>query len=199
MTKHLRKFLLAATAACVVGSTWVVSATDPVNPRAGAIDDFNKRVKDFVDLHKKVASSLPPIKQTANADEIKAAARALTEALRAARAPAHQGDIFTPEVTPILREMVTEYYKAHPAVSTRKEMLDEVPIFKPVINQTYPEKLAKGTMPADLLKNLPALPATIVEYRIVGTYLTLRDAPANLIVDFLPNALPAAAKKQEDK
>ena len=46
--------------------------------------------------------------------------------------------------------MVTKYYKEHPAVSTRKEMLDEVPIFKPAVNQVYPEKLAKGTMPPDL-------------------------------------------------
>ena len=164
------------------------------------MDDFNKRVKDYVDLHKKAVSTLPPLKKpTSNDEDIKAAELALGKALRAARPDARQGDIFTPQVAPILRAMVTQYYKEHPAVSTRKEMLDEVPIFKPAVNQVYPEKLAKATMPPDLLKNLPALPATIVEYRIVGTYLTLRDVAANLIVDFIPNVLPAAAKKQEDK
>ena len=198
MTKHWRKFILGAFITCIAGSTWA-AATGPVNLHAAAIDDFNKRVKAYVDLHKKAESGLPPLKKTANPDEIKAAERALGDAIRAARANAHQGDIFTPEAAPILREMVTQYYKQHPAVSTRKEMLDEVPVFKPAVNQIYPEKLAKASMPPDLLKTLPALPATIVEYRIVATYLTLRDVQANLIVDFIPNALPPAAKKQEDK
>src|SRR6266480_4285006 len=115
MTKHWLKLLIPAVAVCIVGSA-AVTATEPVNARAAAIDDFNKRVKDYVDLHKKAESGLPPLKKTANHEEIKAAERALADAIRAARANARQGDIFTPEATPILREMVTKYYKEHPAV-----------------------------------------------------------------------------------
>ena len=58
MTKHWRKFLLAAFIACIAGSTWAAAA-GPVNLHAAAIDDFNKRVKDYVDLHKKAESGLP--------------------------------------------------------------------------------------------------------------------------------------------
>jgi hypothetical protein len=199
MTGHWRTLLLAAAIATIANSTWMTAATEPANPRAAAIAEFNKRIKDYVALHKKVASGVPPLKQSLNAAEIKTAERALGDALRAARTGAKQGDIFFPDVTPVIRDMVREYYKAHPAVSARKEMLDEVPVFRPAVNQIYPETLPKGSMPPDLLINLPALPDKTVEYRIVGTFLTLRDAAANIIVDFLPGALPPAAKKQEDK
>jgi hypothetical protein len=39
------------------------------------------------------------------------------------------------------------------------------------------------------LLRLPQLPKE-VEYRFVGRDLILRDVAANLIVDFLPNAVP---------
>jgi hypothetical protein len=199
MTKRRRTLLIAVILACLAGAGWTTAATEPVNARAAAIAAFNKRVQDYGALRKKAARGLPPLKRTRNAEEITEVEHALGEAIRAARANARQGDIFARDVTPILREMVQQYYKEHPAVSARKEMLDEIPIFRPAINHIYPEKLAKATMPPDLLKNLPPLPDTIVEYRIVGTYLTLRDVAANLIVDFIPDVLPAAAKKLEEK
>ena len=45
-----------------------------------------------------------------------------------------------------------------------------------------------ATTPANLLANLPQLPMD-VEYRIVGRHLLLRDVDANIIVDFIYNAL----------
>jgi hypothetical protein len=43
--------------------------------------------------------------------------------------------------------------------------------------------------PPSLLANFPELPKE-VEYRIVGHNLILRDVDANLIIDFLTNAIP---------
>jgi hypothetical protein len=45
---------------------------------------------------------------------------------------------------------------------------------------------------------LPKLPPE-VQYRIVGTSLVLVDLKAHVIVDFIPNVLPAAAKKHEGR
>ena len=39
-----------------------------------------------------------------------------------------------------------------------------------------------------ILRNLPKLPEG-VEYRIIGRNLILRDVKANMIVDYIPNAI----------
>jgi hypothetical protein len=56
------------------------------------------------------------------------------------------------------------------------------------VNQPYPEGAPLPTMPANLLANLPRLPEDL-EYRIVDRHLILRDVDANIIVDFVPNAI----------
>ena len=57
------------------------------------------------------------------------------------------------------------------------------------VNDTYPEKLPLQTTPPTLLLNLPKLPEEL-DYRVVGNNLVLRDVEANLIVDFIPQAIP---------
>jgi hypothetical protein len=44
-------------------------------------------------------------------------------------------------------------------------------------------------MPPTMLQTLPPLPKGL-EYSIAGNTLALRDTNANLVVDFLPDALP---------
>jgi hypothetical protein len=43
-------------------------------------------------------------------------------------------------------------------------------------------------MPANILKLLPPLPEGL-EYRFVDTALVIRDTRANLIVDYMPDAM----------
>jgi len=43
-------------------------------------------------------------------------------------------------------------------------------------------------VPPNVLASLPPLPKDI-EYRFVNKHLILRDARANLIIDYIPNAL----------
>jgi hypothetical protein len=56
------------------------------------------------------------------------------------------------------------------------------------VNAKYPDGLPRPTLPANLLLNLPSLPKGL-EYRIVGKHLVLLDIDANLIVDYIPNAI----------
>ena len=63
-------------------------------------------------------------------------------------------------------------------------MLDEMPHFRPVVNQTYPSNWPLQTFPATLLAELPKLPPEL-EYRFVSDGLILRDTKANIVVDFI--------------
>ena len=56
------------------------------------------------------------------------------------------------------------------------------------VNATYPESQPLPTMPPNLLASLPKLPEDL-EYRIIGRHLILRDVHANIIVDYIPNAI----------
>jgi len=77
----------------------------------------------------------------------------------------------------------------------RGEPLARVPL---EINGAYPDHVPLQTMPPSVLSNLPQLPKAL-EYRIVGRDLVLRDIDANMVVDFLPNALPAEAAPKNSK
>ena len=67
----------------------------------------------------------------------------------------------------------------------KEDKLEGVP-FK--INAAYPDKQPLLTSPPSVLGNLPPLPKDI-EYRFVNKHLILRDARANLIIDYIPNAI----------
>ena len=56
------------------------------------------------------------------------------------------------------------------------------------VNAKYPENQPKPTMPANLLLNLPRLPEPL-EYRVVGQHLLLLDTAADVIVDYILNAI----------
>lgn len=56
------------------------------------------------------------------------------------------------------------------------------------MNAPYPENQPRPTVPANLLLTLPTLPEPL-EYRIVGQHLLLLDTEADLIVDYVLNAI----------
>jgi hypothetical protein len=58
------------------------------------------------------------------------------------------------------------------------------------INQSYPDNVPLQSTPPSLLLNLPELPKGL-EYRLLGNELVLRDADADIIVDYISNALPS--------
>ena len=57
------------------------------------------------------------------------------------------------------------------------------------VNAAYPESKELTEMPPSLLLALPQLPKQ-VRYRFVGTNLLLVDRENNLIIDYMPRALP---------
>jgi hypothetical protein len=180
-------------AIALLSSVVVSSSTQEkaVNPDAKLLQDFQERISTYIDLHKKAAKDAPPIKETKDAAKIKAAQDALALQIRALRAKARQGEIFTPEIARLFRRLMYPEIKGPDGAPTKEALKEDAP--KPgsvtlKVNARYPDEQPLPTMPPNLLSSLPKLPEEL-EYRIVGKDLILRDVPANLIVDFIPGAL----------
>ena len=159
------------------------------NTDATVLKDFNDRIEAYDKMRKKLKSEAPPLKETEDPAKIKASQDALALKVREARKDAKAGDIFTPEIRAKFREVMYPELKGAEGRATKAAIQEDVPDnvqFK--VNAVYPEKEALPTMPPNLLANLPQLPEDL-EYRIIGKHLILRDVHANLIVDYIPNAI----------
>lgn len=163
-----------------------------VDPTEAAFAEFTRRIDDFVALRNRLADSVGPLDPTGTPAEITARSTKLAQAILTARPNAKPGDIFTPEVATVIATMIKEEYRrrADTVIETRGDAQEELPDFVPQVNSLYPTTYPLATFPATLLPLLPRLPEQL-EYRVVGKYLILRDVEANLIVDFMPNAMPS--------
>jgi hypothetical protein len=167
-----------------------IAANKEANPDAIVLADFQERVKKYVELHKDAAKDAPEMKETRDPAKIRESQLALAKKIAAARKDARPGDIFTPEIRTRFRRLMYPELKGAEGRETKEQIKEDKPA-KPVpykVNAAYPEGEPLPTMPANLLQNLPQLPEEL-EYRIVGKTLILRDVKANIIVDFVPNAI----------
>jgi hypothetical protein len=157
---------------------------------ARVLADFTARVKKYVELVDKVDAGAPPLKETKDPAKISVAQDALAERIRAARAGAKRGELFTPEIEKTFRSLLRPEVKGKDGAPTKEKILEEKPKeLLRQINGKYPEKEPLSTVPPNVLESLPKLPEQ-VDYRFVGKDLILRDARANIIVDYIPNAIP---------
>lgn len=171
------------------------AAQQPVNPSAASVASFTARLKDYVALHRKLANETGAIDETRSPQEITGREVALGKRIRAARAQARRGDIFTPDIEAVIKTVIASEFKRRPAAvrRDRRQDQDELADFAPSVNQVYPPDKPLVTFPAGLLRVLPKLPPEL-EYRLVQRNLILRDIEANLIVDFIPAATPQGDK-----
>ena len=182
----------ALSAAFVVLALFASAAVGTAQPSnvhhdAQKIADFKARVEKYVELRDKADNTAKPLKETPVAGDIKEAQLSLAERVGLARKGAKHGDIFSPEVSALFKRLLRPEATEK---GTKEQIKDDNPAgsvpFK--VNGTYPDKEPLATMPPNVLETLPPLPKDI-EYRFVGKHLILRDARANLIIDFLLNAI----------
>lgn len=164
---------------------------EKVNPDAAILQDFQRRIDAYMDLRGDADNGAPKMKETSDPAKIKIAQDTLRTRVQTARASAKQGDVFTPEVQKLFRRLMYPELKGADGVETKKAINDDAPApasipFK--VNAAYPEKQPLPTVPPDLLARLPKLPEQL-EYRIVGKHMILRDIDANIIVDYMLNAI----------
>jgi hypothetical protein len=164
-----------------------------VNPDAGLMADFTKRVDTYVKLRDEAERAAPDLERTKQPQEIVTAEKSIGHNVRAARASAKQGDIFTPATQAMFKRLLRPpLAKGSEAADNKAIIKDDAPQPKEVpfkVNGEYPKNAPLGTVPPDVLRSLPPLPED-VQYRFVGRHLILYDAKANLIIDYMLNAMP---------
>jgi hypothetical protein len=164
-------------------------APNPVeDPR---FKDFFDHVRAYMKIHDAADARVPSLKETSDPKQVSGREKALADEIRVERAGARQGDVFTPSAAREIGAVIVEDFKGRP-LRIQKAILVEVPMkVPPAINTDYPTTLPLATVPPSLLLKLPTLPEEL-EYRFLGRHLILRDIKANLIVDFIPDVVPAA-------
>jgi hypothetical protein len=160
---------------------------DDVSPVA----DFESRIRAYVTLRDSIEKGAAELSETASADKIAAAEATLAAQIRAARANAKRGDLFTSNMEAHIRRLLKPEMQGLRGRNTRGIIQHEGPgpkAFSFTVNGAYPKNQPHGTVPANILKILPTLPEGL-EYRFIDTTLIVRDTRANLIVDYMPNAM----------
>jgi hypothetical protein len=190
---------LLMVAACSSESAHANRAPEPAaqstaprtNPEAEVLVDFKKRIDDYMALHNKLEKQAPPLKETKDPAKIKASQDVLAMKIREARKDAKQGDIFTPEIRQLFRRLMYPEVKGADGRATKAAITEESHETKSVplkVNATYPDSAPLMTVPPNILAALPKLPEDL-EYRFVSRNMILLDTHANVIVDFVPNAI----------
>lgn len=186
----------SACSAVLVASVWLTGLVatpvgeQRVNAHGAAVKAFRDRTEDYMKFHREVAGTVPALDETADAAKISAREKLLGEAIRKARAGAQPGTVFGQDLKPFFLTTLRKDWRQRPA-QDRRGLLEDMPKgIKAEVNATYPTTVPLATFPPTLLRALPPLPEGL-EYRFLGRHLILRDSNANLIVDVLPNALPA--------
>ena len=167
------------------------ATASPENPDSAILADFNRRLDHYVKTQRALLKD-SPISEDATPAQIKARQDTLAAQLRVIRKNAKQGDIFTPQVAALLKRLMYPEVKGPERKEIKQALVEEDGEKAEVwlkVNARWPDSEPLTTAPANLLANLPQLPED-VEYRISNTrHLVLRDVDANMIVDFIYNAI----------
>ena len=155
------------------------------------LSDFSKQAKDYISREHSLASD--KMKPTSDVAKLEQQRKQLRDAVQQSRPNAKQGDFFTPDAVKVFRKLLADVLNG-PDGAKIKSSLNHAEPGAPAsfrVNAEFPNQSGQPiqSIPPTLLRVLPALPKEM-EYCIAGTTLALRDSSANMVVDFLPNALP---------
>jgi hypothetical protein len=150
--------------------------------------DIQTRAKTYLDLRKNVAGNSS--RQGDSPSAIASAQSEMANKIRVARAGVKQGNIFSPRIADYMRKQIAKALAGPHGRDIRASLYRSEPVnIQLQINQSYPDDVPLQSTPASLLLALPELPKGL-EYRLLGSELVLRDADANIVVDYILHALP---------
>ena len=162
-----------------------------VNPDAQLLADFKSRIDNYMEMHNRLKKQAPPLKETKDPAQIKASQVVLAQKIREARKDAKPGEIFTPEIRQLFRRLMYPETKGPDGAETKAAIAEEKQELKDVklrVNAAYPDDAPLMTVPPNILAALPKLPEDL-EFRFVNRHMILLDVHANLIVDYVLNAI----------
>lgn len=184
--------VVVVAVAMAMAASWVGAARQEA---AGpAFRQFDERVNEYRKLRARVEAKIGHLPKTDDPAEITRRERALGEAIREARADARQGDLFVPPIAIAIRRIVERDLARRRSVE-RHAIVVEQPDVDVHVNDFYPTSVPLATVPPRLLTRLPRLPDGL-QYRFAGRSMILLDVDPNLIVDVLPDAIPARYGKR---
>jgi hypothetical protein len=186
-----RRVIFACLLAVIVAAPALVAGQKPaVNPDAATMADFKKRVDEYIALQKKLEKTLPTLPEKATPQQMDTHERALGKLIQENRTEAKRGDLFTPAMQRVVRQLLRPAFRGASGAQLKKEILEEYT--EPVIvkvNGRYPDAVPLSTVPPQILKGLPDLPEEL-QYRFVGDRLILLDPRAHIIVDYMEHVFP---------
>jgi hypothetical protein len=193
----MRNLCLGLVAAVLLAAPLQAQAPKPaaaLTPQdQQALAEFDQRVKQYVSIRDEVNRGSAKLRETEDPAKIAAAREELAAKIRARRTTAKAGDIFTPYIQERFRKILAPEFSGVKGQNTKGSIKDEAPApgaVKLAVNAQYPKDQPLGTVPPNILEALPQLPDGI-EFRFIDRQLALRDAEANLIIDFMAAAIPA--------
>ncbi len=192
---RIARFTAVATVLCVAPLSATQQKTTPpaakpaVNSDAATLKDFLKRVDGYVALHKKLESQLPDLAKQTTPEAIDKHERALATLIQAQRKAAKPGDLFSPAMQRLLRNLLRPIFAGKDGLQIKNEILDKEykGAVKLAVNGRYPDDVPISTVPPQVLAQLPKLPEEL-EYRFIRTNLILFDPHAHIIADFVERA-----------
>jgi len=158
---------------------------------AEALEEFHEETDEYVALHNKLESQLPPLPAQAGPEQMRAHGIALGDLIVSARRRAKQGGIFERAVEQLIRERAQKVFASLHGAQDNALIQDEQSERNVAarVNQRYPDDVPISTMTASVLASLPPLPPEL-QYRFLGRHLILIDIGARIIVDYMPDVLP---------
>ena len=203
MNRLLIGFVTAMLAACVHADGTAQPAeqkpavTPPQNEArplstadAQALAQFDERLKQYADLHKRLENTLPRLAKETDPKIIDTHQRALEKLIKAERKNAKPGDLFTPAVQAHIRQLLARVFAGKQGAELKGTILDENPgKIALTVNSRYPDEVPLSTVPPQVLSALPKLPKEL-EYRFIGDRLILLDVHAHTVADYMDNVFP---------
>ena len=190
--RYGRTLIVVAIVTATLLSASAMTAIQALSPQEEKLlDDFAKNAKAYID--KEHALPADKLKPKSDIELLEKQRVALRDAVRQSRPDAKQGDFFTPPTATVFRKILAKTMAGPDGAKIRASLRHAEPEapMKFVVNGDYPNRQGQPiqSMPPTMLQTLPALPKGL-EYSIAGNTLALRDTNANLVVDYLPDALP---------
>jgi hypothetical protein len=189
--------------ACMVGLALIASPLHAQAPKKQApaqltpqdqqaLAEFDRRVKEYASMRDGENNGAAKQRETKDAAKITIARETLAAKIQAKRTAAKAGDIFSPYIQERFRKILAPEFAGVKGQNTKGSIKDEAPApgtVKLAVNTQYPKDQPLGTVPPNVLEALPPLPDGL-EFRFIDRYLALRDSESNLIIDFMPAAIP---------
>src|SRR5438477_11415219 len=147
--------LIAISVAWLLGNVVPAWSQETTNPHSLAIQNFEKRVDEYLKLRKTAGDKVPRLKTTDAPEKISDHEKSLAARIREARSQARQGDIFTPEIQAEFRRLIG---LATPKDAARiaKSLKRAEPVrLKLRVNDSYPSHIPLQSMPPSPVMSLP--------------------------------------------